>query len=349
MIDGHACHEAFLLGNGKVLITGGYDNRGGVTNAELYDPANGTFAATGRYVKETFDLNSCQPAASSMLPDGRVLFVWQDGGAEVYDPDSGLFTKTGNPIVGGQNNGLPAATLLMNGKVLVAGGASDAGFDTRAGLYSASSGTFAVTGNMTIGRTFHTATLLPDGNVMLTGTMRFGGGALTSAELYDPIVGAFRATGDLTTPRALHTATLLNDGKVLITGGSTFGRPTARAEFYTPSVLVSAPQLFGYPEDRQGFIWNAATGVTAWRNTPAVAGDILSTYTTTLAEGGLIPPQISVGGRLAEILYFGAAPGYPRYNQVNFRVPNGVAPGDAVPVRLTYISRPSNEVTIGVR
>lgn len=349
MIDGHACHEAILLGNGKVLITGGYDNRGGVTNAELYDPANGTFAATGRYVKETFDLNSCQPAASSMLPDGRVLFVWQDGGGEVYDPDSGLFTKTGNPIVGGQNNGLPAATLLMNGKVLVAGGASDAGFDTRAGLYSASSGTFAVTGNMTIGRTLHTATLLPDGNVMLTGTMRFGGGALTSAELYDPIVGAFRATGDLTTPRALHTATLLNDGKVLITGGSTFGRPTARAEFYTPSVLVSSPQLFGYPEDGQGFIWNATTGVTAWRNTPAVAGDILSTYTTTLAEGGLIPPQISVGGRLAEILYFGAAPGYPRYNQVNFRVPNGVAPGDAVPVRLTYISRPSNEVTIGVR
>ena len=72
-------------------------------------------------------------------------------------------------------------------------------------------------------------------------------------------------------------------------------------------------------------------------------------YTTTLVDGGLISPQVAVGGRLAEILYFGAAPGYPGYIQVNFRVPGGVVPGPAAPVRLTYISRPSNEVTIGVQ
>src|SRR5439155_14522849 len=82
---------------------------------------------------------------------------------------------------------------------------------------------------------------------------------------------------------------------------------------------------------------------------PASAGEALSMYTTRLADGSVIAPQVIVGGRLAQVLYYGAAPGYPSYYQVNFVVPNGVPPGPAVSVRLTYLGRSSNAVAIGVQ
>ncbi len=167
----------------------------------------------------------------------------------------------------------------------------------------------------------------------MAGSQLFGGGSLASAELYDPVAGAFTPTGGMTTSRSLHTATLLNDGRVLVAGGETFSRALRLGELYNPSVLVPAPKLFGVAigGTAQGAIWHASSGELASPDSPAVAGEILSMYTTSLSDGGLIPPQVAIGGQLAGILYFGAAPGYPGYNQVNFRVPSGVTPGAGCP------------------
>src|SRR5207248_3329946 len=79
------------------------------------------------------------------------------------------------------------------------------------------SGTWSATGRPAMGRTDHTATLLPNGNVLVAGG--FGGSPLAIAELYDPALGTWSATGSLVFGRYAHTATLLLNDKVLIAGG----------------------------------------------------------------------------------------------------------------------------------
>jgi uncharacterized protein (TIGR03437 family) len=150
----------------------------------------------------------------------------------------------------------------------------------------------------------------------------------------------------MTKVRVNHTATLLLDGTVLIADGS-----TTPAEIYHPVQPVPAPVLFSLGGDGQGqgAIWDPATGQVTSVNNPAIAGEALSMYTTSLVEGGVMPPQVSVGGLLAKVLFFGDAPGYPGYFQINFQVPVGVTAGPSVPVALTYLGRSSNAVSISVQ
>ena len=346
---------AILLSNGKVLIAHDLGPYSKTATAELYDPVAGTFSATGNQ-----QLNLFGHQRAALLADGRVLLMICCTAEQLYDPASGTFSLTGR-TTRVYPDGFAAAP-LTNGQVLRSGGYQDVGDVDTAGaeLYDPSTGSFVPTGNMTRPRSLHTATPLGDGTVLMAGGGANGYGASgylpdiasVSAELYDPATGAFSRTGDMTTARRDHTATLLHDGSGLIAGGQGPDTGTlATVELYHPLVLVPAPVLFSLSGDGrgQGAIWHAQTGQIASSGNPAVAGEALSMYTTSLVDGGVIPPQVAIAGRLAEVVYFGAAPGYQGYNQVNFQLPNGLAPGPALPVRLTYLSRPSNEVTIGVQ
>ncbi len=96
---------------------------------------------------------------------------------------------------------------------------------------------FTPTGSLATARSNHTATLLPNGKVLVVGGANSTGNPSTDAELFDPVTGTFSATGSLATARGVHTATLLPSGKVLIAGGPT----TSAAELYDPATETFSP------------------------------------------------------------------------------------------------------------
>ena len=190
---------ATLLGNGKVLITG--------NTTQLYDPATDSFAPTGPYVGPFDDGPFFYPDTATLLQDGRVLIVGNADNTGAYleheelnDPVTGTFKVTGKMHTFGFGSDIwsgHTATLLANGKVLLAGGVNeDCGYFSNAELYDPSADTFTATSNMTLARAGHTATLLPDGTVLIAGgDSGDGSGPSHNAELYDPSSGTFYRHG----------------------------------------------------------------------------------------------------------------------------------------------------------
>ena len=116
-------------------------------------------------------------------------------------------------------------------------------------------------------------------------------------------------------------------------------------------MLVSGPALVSQSCDGrgQGATFHAGTTHVAGPDDPAAAGESVDIYCTGLTTGSVIAPRVAIGGRLAAVLAMSTVPGAPDVNQVRVRVPSGIAPGPAVPVRLTYADRPRNTVTMAVR
>jgi hypothetical protein len=172
------------------------------------------------------------------LPTGKVLVA---GGrkthpgvslrsAELYDPTTGTWSTTGSLDTG---RVFHTATLLLDGKVLVAGGKrTDISLES-AELYDPATGTWSPAGNFDTGRVFHTATLLLDGKVLVAGGRSSDSAELASAELYDPATGIWSPTSSLHTARYDHTATLLPNGMVLVAGGNP--GELASCELYDPA------------------------------------------------------------------------------------------------------------------
>jgi Galactose oxidase, central domain/Kelch motif len=194
---------------------------------------------------------------ATLLPNGEVLVVAGSqsdhmlANAELYDPRTRTWNPAGTLTM---PRSLHTATLLNNGKVLVVGGSPIQpmylGSLATAELYDPQTNSWAMAASMHTPRSYHTATLLADGRVLVVGGIEASnditGRVLASTELYDPVANSWTVGMPMSVARAKHTATLLADHRVLVVGGTgadyfAFSGYFRTAELYDPATQSWSP------------------------------------------------------------------------------------------------------------
>lgn len=242
-------HTATLLPNGRVLIAGGFTTNaastGSTNTAEIYYPD------TKRFIETTPMISSRSNHTAIMLPDGRVFVAGGFGTGDVITGTSEIFVSTQNRWISQPSMTMPvgceraihASVQLRDGRILLIGGVNSSGplsttaaFDPATNSWNCGSvspiGT-GTPGGVTALRS-HTATLLFDGRVLVTGG-NDGLGEANKSYIYDPLGNTWTLTDGLPLlePRFNHTATALPNGTVMISGGSQrFGNVPQSLETY---------------------------------------------------------------------------------------------------------------------
>ncbi|MDQ6613508.1 MAG: hypothetical protein M3083_01780 [Actinomycetota bacterium] len=248
-------HAAARLADGKVLVVGGRVGSGNsgpnvfVDTAEVYNPATDSWSSAGT------PQFGARPTATT-LGNGRVLVAGgshQNGpcpGADCVDSKAALYDEGTNTFLPtaamSEQRDFHTATLLADGRVLVAGGEpNELLVSGTAEIYNPNTNLWSTTGSMSTPRIGHTATRLADGTVLVTGGSASNGiEGLASAEVYDPSTGTWSPASSMAVARFGAAATLLGNGKVLVAGGVVGGQMLdglASAELYDPASRTFSP------------------------------------------------------------------------------------------------------------
>lgn len=286
-------HASVKLPDGRVLVAGGTDATSLVlSSSELFDPATSIWTLTG-------NLNDPRAYNSiTLLANGNVLLAggYDNSGrtnaAEIYTPaaspsSAGTWALTGSLITARDTH---TATLLATGpntgKVLVVGGYSPVELSS-CELFDPSKGAWSNATSLSSGpRAAHTATLLPNGQVLVVGGTSPNPAVLNTSELYDPLTNTWHQTGNLYVARWGHTATLLGNGQVLVQGGLDInGNPLTSFELYDPNtqlwtLVTTSSTITSFVNPRDNFtstLLNTGHVLSAGGNGTTSAGVLSST------------------------------------------------------------------------
>lgn len=229
------------LTDGRVIMAGGIlsagSNSAASAEVEVYDPSHDSWAQLPPMPAPQYD------ATSALLADGTVLIA---GGqafvpparsladappvttSVLFDPAKNTWTRL--PPLPYAEAGA-TATLLDDGRILLAGGVDANSILRTAAIFDPASRRWALISPMRTARVGAAAVLLRSGQVLVAGGIAGPGQLLSDAELYDPKKGTWRSTGSMTSARRSPGALALSDGRVLVVGGL----GVASAEFYDPS------------------------------------------------------------------------------------------------------------------
>ena len=177
---------------------------------------------------------------------------------------------------------------MLDGRVLIVGRYYEGIATAQAELYDPKTNVWTLTGSMNYARAEHTASILPNGKVLVAGGDNSTTESMNSAELYDPLTGNWSITGKMHNTRMCHTATVLLNGKVLVNGGddyySTSGLTLATAELYDPLTgnwSKTGDMSFGRERHDSSLLINGLVLVTGGMNPDDHETEIAQLYNTT--------------------------------------------------------------------